>query len=109
MLLSGCLVGDAMLPLADIFNHKASLVLLDDAWKVAEEMKTEQQGKGSSSRRSRRGVRQKGSGDGSAAAATGSDDVEHSGSEDAEVPGESAPGVCCLAATSLCTMASTQG
>lgn len=27
-----------MIPLADTFNHKASLVLLDDAWKVAEEL-----------------------------------------------------------------------
>jgi len=28
--------GDAMVPLADIFNHKASVVLLGDAWGVAE-------------------------------------------------------------------------
>lgn len=26
--------GDAMVPLADIFNHKASLVLLEDSWQV---------------------------------------------------------------------------
>jgi hypothetical protein len=26
--------GDAMVPLADIFNHKASLVLLEDGWQV---------------------------------------------------------------------------
>lgn len=38
--------GDAMVPLADIFNHKASLVLLDDAWKVAEEMDAQQQQQG---------------------------------------------------------------
>eukprot|EP00775_Hariotina_reticulata_P007777 gene7777-7975_t len=28
--------GDAMVPLADIFNHKASLVLLGDSWKEAD-------------------------------------------------------------------------
>jgi hypothetical protein len=28
--------GDAMVPLADIFNHKASLVLLEDGWQVGE-------------------------------------------------------------------------
>ena len=28
--------GDAMVPLADIFNQKASVVLLGDAWGVAE-------------------------------------------------------------------------
>ncbi|KAF6262972.1 hypothetical protein COO60DRAFT_557117 [Scenedesmus sp. NREL 46B-D3] len=35
--------GDAMVPLADIFNHKASLVLLEDGWQVAEEADRQQQ------------------------------------------------------------------
>ncbi|KAF8061932.1 davT [Scenedesmus sp. PABB004] len=77
--------GDAMLPLADIFNHKASLVLLEDGWEVAEDADAAAAGGGRRRRGPRGGAalqQQQAPGQGESAAKPEGSEPEGSGDDD---------------------------
>jgi hypothetical protein len=80
-----------MVPLADIFNHKASLVLLGDAWGVAEAMAAGEGGEGGdSSAPSSEDVEQSsGGGEAGADAAEGEEQEQEGEGESSEGEGES--------------------